>query len=91
VEFVNSDFGGEGLELEQLTLPNFNQTPAFLSDVTNDIVKAWVQTVHGYWTQLIRRNYPSIICQQGSDGSCESSLIPLNHTFVVPGNDYRYA
>lgn len=88
VAFVNSDFRAEGLELKQLTLPNFNQNPAFLSNVTNTVVKAWVHTVHGYWNQLIRGTDPTAICAQGPSSSCESSLIRLNHTFVVPGSAY---
>jgi hypothetical protein len=52
-------------------------------------VKGFAQTVHGYWTQLIRGTNSSILCPQGLTG-CESSLIPLNHTFVVPGETVIY-
>ncbi len=82
VNFVNTDFAGEGLELEALVLTDFNADPAFLGNVSDPLVRAWAQTVHGYWTQLIRTTNASTLC----DGvQCESSLIPLNHTFVVPG------
>ncbi|KAF9450542.1 glycoside hydrolase family 37 protein [Macrolepiota fuliginosa MF-IS2] len=87
VSFVEQDFSGEGLELEALALPNFNPNPAFLNNVTNSLVRAWTQTVHGFWTQLIRGTNDSILCSGGSN--CESSLIPLNHTFVVPGGRFR--
>lgn len=83
VNFVNSDFEGEGRELEALALAKFNPSPAFLNNVTQPIVKAFSQTVHGYWTQLIRGTNSSTLC--GGNNTCESSLIPLNHTFVVPG------
>lgn len=83
VSFVNSDFEGEGHELEAVALAKFNPSPAFLNNVTQPIVKAFSQTVHGYWTQLIRRTNSSTLC--GGNNTCESSLIPLNHTFVVPG------
>lgn len=86
VTFVNSDFKGEGLELQALALPQFNPTPAFLNNVTDPLIKAWSQTVHGYWTQLIRSTNDSALCQ---GGNCESTLIPLNHTFVVPGGRFR--
>lgn len=82
--FVNTDFRGEGLELQPLTLNNFNDNPAFLNNVTNPLVKSWSQTVHGFWTQLIRGTNSSSLCGD-DDSECESSLIPLNHTFVVPG------
>ena len=85
--FVDSDFRGEGLELEALELPNFNPQPAFLGSVQNTLLRAFTQTVHGYWAQLIRGTNDSALCAGGS--TCESSLIPLNHTFVVPGGRFR--
>lgn len=87
VKFLNSDFKGEGLELEALTLTNFNANPSFLNNVSDPLVKAFSQTVHSFWTQLIRETNSSTLC--GSSGDCESSLIPLNHTFVVPGGRFR--
>uniref|UniRef100_A0A0W0FB20 alpha,alpha-trehalase n=1 Tax=Moniliophthora roreri TaxID=221103 RepID=A0A0W0FB20_MONRR len=80
--FVNAFFKGEGLELEGLILPNFNPNPPFLANVSDSLVKAFSQTVHSFWTQLIRGTNSSSLC---NGIQCESSLIPLNHTFVVPG------
>jgi Trehalase. len=82
VNFVNTDFRGEGLELQALSLAKFNPDPAFLKNISDPVLKAWSKIVHGYWTQLIRGTNSSALC---NGGSCESSLIPLNHTFVVPG------
>ncbi|KAF8526994.1 glycoside hydrolase [Hysterangium stoloniferum] len=86
VQFLQNDFKGEGLELEALSLPNFKPSPPFLNNVTNPLLKAWTQTVHGFWTQLIRGTNSSTLC---TGGECESTLIPLNHTFVVPGGRFR--
>ncbi|KAI0088616.1 glycoside hydrolase [Irpex rosettiformis] len=90
VNFVDNDFKGEGLELEAIQLQEFKTNPAFLNNVTDPILKAWSQTVHGYWTQLIRSTNETTLCH-GGDGNntCESTLIPLNHTFVVPGGRFR--
>jgi alpha,alpha-trehalase len=86
VNFVDNDFRGEGQELEALTLSNLNQNPAFLNNVTSSpILKAFAQTVNSFWTLLIRGTNDSVICPEGAQAPCESSLIPLNHTFVVPG------
>ncbi|KAI9454058.1 trehalase [Lactarius psammicola] len=86
VDFVDSNFRGEGLELEAQALPNFNANPPFLNNVADPLLKAFAQVVHSYWTQLIRGTNPSTLC----DGrACESTLIPLNHTFVVPGGRFR--
>ncbi|KAH8082474.1 trehalase [Cristinia sonorae] len=87
LDFVNSNFKGEGLELEAIAISNFNPNPAFLSNVSNPLVKAWSQTVHGYWTQLARNTNESSLC--GGSNNCESTLIPLNHTFIVPGGRFR--
>jgi alpha,alpha-trehalase len=84
-EFVDADFRGEGFELQPLSLPTFPPHPAFLDNVTDPVVGNWTATVHGFWTQLIRGTNESALCD-GRD--CESTLIPLNHTFVVPGGRF---
>ena len=90
ISFLEADFKGEGLELEAIALPNFQQNPAFLNNVTDPLLKAWAQTVHGYWTQLARSTNDSALCPEGTEaGACESTLIPLNHTFVIPGGRFR--
>lgn len=90
MDFVDNNFRGEGLELEAVALSNFNANPAFLNNVSDPLVKAFSQTVHGFWTQLIRQTNQTALCPEGTEsGSCESSLIPLNHTFVVPGGRFR--
>ncbi|KAF7422792.1 hypothetical protein PC9H_010951 [Pleurotus ostreatus] len=87
--FVNDAFRGEGLELQALTLPGFKDSPAFLNNVTNPVVRSWTQIVHTYWNSLTRGTNETQICGQGPSATCESSLIPLNHTFVVPGGRFR--
>ncbi|KAI0823980.1 glycoside hydrolase [Trametes gibbosa] len=90
VNFVDNNFQGEGLELEAVALTNFKAEPTFLDGVKDPLVKAFSQTVHGFWTQLIRNTNQTALCPEGTEsGSCESSLIPLNHTFVVPGGRFR--
>ncbi|KAG8737849.1 hypothetical protein FRC10_007602 [Ceratobasidium sp. 414] len=88
--FASEDFKGEGLELEALTLNNSPKNPKFLGKIKNPLVKAWAKIVHGYWSHLIRGTNPGTLCsnRNGTTG-CESSLIPLNHTFVVPGGRFR--
>ncbi|KAF8272594.1 glycoside hydrolase [Lactarius quietus] len=86
LNFVDTNFRGEGLELEAQTLPNFKANPPFLNNVTDPLLRAFAQVVHTYWTQLIRGTNSSALC----DGTaCESTLIPLNHTFVIPGGRFR--
>lgn len=90
VNFIDNDFKGEGLELEALALKDFKPNPSFLNNVTDPLLRAWSQTVHGFWTQLTRATNQSTLCHGGGGAdSCESTLIPLNHTFVVPGGRFR--
>lgn len=85
VNFLDDDFVGEGLELEAVPLPSdYNASPPFLDNVTAALPKAFAQVVHNFWPELIRATNASTLC--GSSGKCESSLIPLNHTFVIPGS-----
>ncbi|KAJ7480557.1 glycoside hydrolase family 37 protein [Mycena latifolia] len=86
VSFIDADFAGEGQELMAVPLPGFSAAPAFLGNVSDPLLKAFAQTVHGFWTQLVRGTNASTLC---TGGKCESSLIPLNHTFVVPGGRFR--
>jgi alpha,alpha-trehalase len=84
--FMDADFRGEGLEFESISLPSFNPDPAFLKEVKDGTLRAWCRVVHGYWTQLVKETNQAELC----DGNaCASSLIPLNHTFVVPGGRFR--
>ena len=85
--FLRSDFSGEGQELELLNDNNFNDNPPFLQNISDPTLQAWSKTVHRYWTQLIKGTNESRLC--GALNGCESTLIPLNHTFVVPGTFLR--
>ena len=88
VDFVDTNFKGEGLELEALALPSFVANPPFLNNVTDPTVRGFAQAVHTFWTQLARGTNDSTLCGGGGN-DCESTLIPLNHTFVVPGGRFR--
>ncbi|KAH9987249.1 glycoside hydrolase family 37 protein [Russula vinacea] len=86
LEFVDNNFRGEGFELEAEALSNFDADPPFLNNVKDPLPRAFAQVVHSYWTQLIRGTNSSTLC----DGKkCESTFIPLNHTFVIPGGRFR--
>ncbi|KAI6038228.1 glycoside hydrolase family 37 protein [Pisolithus marmoratus] len=62
VNFIETDFSGEGLELEAAALTNFNANSAFLDNVTDPLLKAFAQIINGYWTQLARNTNQSVLC-----------------------------
>jgi len=86
VTFLDNNFQGEGLELESMNLTNFPQSPSAFSGISDPYVKGFTLAVHNIWSLLIRGTNESRICM---NGKCESSLIPLNHTFVIPGGRFR--
>ena len=81
--FLNSDFSGEGQEFISVNVTNFNDNPPFLENVSDSTLQAYSKTVHSYWNLLIRGMNASRLCE--ANEGCESSIIPLNNTFVVPG------
>ncbi|KAG8853689.1 hypothetical protein FRC20_001168, partial [Serendipita sp. 405] len=86
VQFLQTSFQGEGLELDPTQLSNFPQSPAAFQNIEDPYVKGFTLEVHKIWNLLIRDTDESRVCQRST---CESSLIPLNHTFVVPGGRFR--
>jgi alpha,alpha-trehalase len=84
-EFVTKYFKPERQELEAVAIEGFVENPAILNNISDPIYKAWTGKVNSYWELLIRQTNQSALCQPGQ---CESSLIPLNHTIVVPGGRY---
>lgn len=84
--YVQDFFKGEGLELETVNIENFTANPAILDSIEDQIYRGFVAEVNSYWALLIRQTNESALC---TDGKCDSSLIPLNHTIVVPGGRYR--
>ena len=87
VAFLDDNFAGEGRELQPVAIPSdYNDSPPFLNNITLPLPKAFAQVVHKFWPQLIRATNASALCNE----QCESTFIPLNHTFVVPGSCFDY-
>ena len=85
-QFLDDYFQGEGLEFEAVSVDDFPQNPASISAIPNQYVQQFLLVVHQVWKLLIRDTNQTALC---TGGMCESSLIPLNHTFVVPGGRFR--
>ena len=89
VNFEDDDFLGEGLELEGVALTGFISNPPFLNGVKDPLLRAFGQIVNGYWPQLARTVNRSVLCDIYPGGACESTFLPLNYSFVVPGGRFR--
>jgi len=84
-QFLEDYFQGEGSEINAVSLDNFPQNPASISAIPNQYVQQFLLAVHQVWDLLIRETNQTALC---TGTNCESSLIPLNHTFVVPGGRF---
>lgn len=89
INFLDEDFGGEGLGLQSAALPRFDTNLPFLNGVIDPLLKAFSQIVHGYWMQLARTVNESALCRVYPSGACEGTFIPLNHSFVVSGRHFQ--
>lgn len=87
VDFVLNHTTGEGQELAQVAIQrNASSNVTSQSNISDPIYHAWVDKVDSYWDLLIRESNRSRLC---NGTTCDYSLIPLNHTIVVPGGRYR--
>ncbi|KAJ2257961.1 hypothetical protein GGI13_000750 [Coemansia sp. RSA 455] len=84
IKFVDENFGQEGSELKPVELTELDATPAFLNNVTDPLLKAFGQTVNGYWSTLVREQDYSSLCE-----GCISSMLSLKYHFAVPGGRFR--
>ena len=89
VTFLENNFVKEGQELKGVFAPpsDYNDSPPFLNNIISPLAKAFAQIVHSFWPQLIRTTDASVLCTD--PGKCESTFIPLNHNFVVPGSCFN--
>ncbi|KAJ2160433.1 hypothetical protein GGF46_002259 [Coemansia sp. RSA 552] len=81
-QFVDDNFHPIGYDVEHAELEDWNEDPPFLRGVTDPVLRGYGMSVHNQWRGLARRRKPNVLC----DG-CESSLLPLNHTFLTTGDD----
>ena len=47
VDWIDTYFAGEGLDVLPAVIANFNETPSFLDEVQDEHIKGWIQQVHG--------------------------------------------
>ena len=89
VNFEDDYFLGEGLEPEGVALTGFNPSPLFLNGVKDPLLRAFGHIVNGYWPQLARTVNRSVLRDIYPGGARESTFLPLNYSFVVPGGRFQ--
>jgi alpha,alpha-trehalase len=104
VNWIDTYFAGEGLDVLPAEIPNFNEEPGFLGYVDNQYIRGWIKQVHGKHKRIpflaVRpadehnnkgywRDLVRVNVVDESCPDCVSSQIPLNRSFVVPGGRFR--
>ncbi|CAG8435969.1 8613_t:CDS:10 [Ambispora gerdemannii] len=84
-DFIDTYFSSPDLSLISTTFPNFNPSPIFLEKIQDNTLRAFASIINNYWPDLSRRVVKdSSLCK-----GCASSMIPVKHTFIVPGGRFR--
>jgi len=82
--FVRQNFDAEGTELEEVQPSDWREDPAFIDDVEDKAFKDLALEMNGIWRNLTRK-----ITKSKEEIEEKSSLIYLEHPFVVPGGRFR--
>lgn len=84
-EFLSTYFGPAGGELEAVPTDQLHVSPTFLDNVSDDVIKQFVDSVINIWPDLTRKYVGAGELCTG----CADSFIPVNRTFVVAGGRFR--
>ncbi|KAJ1962704.1 hypothetical protein GGI12_002486 [Dipsacomyces acuminosporus] len=88
-KFVNANFWPAGSDVVKAELEDWIEAPPFLDGITDPVLRGYGMALHNKWKELARKRDTSFLC----DG-CETSLLPVNHTFVISGSnssrEFRY-
>jgi len=82
-KFVEENFFEEGSELEEAELSDWKENPAVLNRIQDAGYAELFKELHKRWKHLARKISSTAVTGE------RSSLIPLQHTFIVPGGRFR--
>jgi neutral trehalase len=83
-DFVESNFGTEGTELEECELTDWTERPKLLSDIKDPKLKDFAFALNGIWRRLCRQMKLEV-----KENEDHHSLIYVPNKFVVPGGRFR--
>jgi len=82
--FVKTNFDAEGTELEQVQPSDWKKDPKFIEDIEDEKFKNLAVEMNKIWKNLTKK-----ITKSQTEIEEKSSLIYLEHPFVVPGGRFR--
>ena len=80
---MRENFDAEGTELEEVQPSDWREDPAFINDIEDKAFKDLALEMNGIWRNLTRK-----ITKSKDEIEGKSSLIYLEHPFVVPGGRF---
>ncbi|KAI7825884.1 Six-hairpin glycosidase-like protein [Kickxella alabastrina] len=79
--FVHDNFYPAGSDVVEVELEDWNDDPPFLKGIVDPVLRGYGLSLHNQWKTLGRKRDTSFLC-----AGCESSLLPVNHTFIASGS-----
>ena len=82
--FVEEYFSPPGSDMVIADPPDWNESPAFIEDVYDKKLRAWLKDLNVIWKDLYRKVAPGV-----EDHPEQHTMIPLPNAFVIPGGRFR--
>ena len=83
-KFVSENFDKEGTELEMIVPNDWQEKPDFIEKIQDDGLKKLAIEMNRIWKNLTRK-----ISKDKLEIETKSSMIYLEHPFVIPGGRFR--
>ena len=83
-KFVSENFDEEGTELEATVPTDWQEKPDFIEIIQDDGLKKMAIEMNRIWKNLTRK-----FSKDKAEIEAKSSMIYLEHPFVVPGGRFR--
>lgn len=83
-KFVKENFDDEGTELESIQPSDWKENPKLIDEISDDTFKDLALEMNNIWKKLTRK-----IAKSKEEIEEKSSLIYLEHPFIVPGGRFR--
>ena len=83
-KFVSENFDKEGTELEMIVPTDWQEKPDFIEKIQDDGLKKLAIEMNRIWKNLTRK-----ISKDKLEIETKSSMIYLEHPFVIPGGRFR--
>ncbi|KAL2721876.1 trehalase-like [Vespula maculifrons] len=82
-QFVLDNFSAED-ELDNYTLPDWQEDPPFLKTIEDPNLRKWAKELNGIWKKLARKIKPIV-----TEHPDRHSIIYVDNAFIIPGGRFK--